>query len=354
MTIWGTVTGRKWVKNLLGLCRMEQHRILVVTGGLDMSFLCDARLGIPLSEIIEVSSPEKLADLDIRQDNRIVLLRSLVCEVQINVEKGLDITRTFCNTHKYKLVFGPYSVSSSDIAHLKEEALTGKDNIWETEISHYIAISLSKGIIQCYCELIGIFEQIEKQSPDVLPSAGDCLERYIELKRYSPSFDQIRSWFLRQKNLMIRHQENFQDSWIILWSAGLACMVNNEWELVPALLEGPGLVGERMHRVTEANNINIPPIYMAWVYYCEKKYKLREEEANGIVIRYPADVYQELRAIEQVDEADLQLCREVRDLRNWLQHGENYDRSVYQNDYMCHRTCKTVIRKMMRNGRERA
>lgn len=353
MTFWGTMTGKKWLKDFLVQCRQEQHKILVITGGLDMTVLRDPRFGIPSHEIVKVSSPEKLSDLDVTQENRIILMKTLICEVQINTEMGLEFTRDFCRKHKYTLLYAPYSLTISDIVHLKEEALAEEGDDWITDIKHSIAAAVSKGILNCYNALLQAFDSLEGQRPDILPSANDCMQQYNDSVRYLPSFDQIRRWFFSRKNMMINNPVQYQDAWIILWSAGFAGMINHQWELSPALLEGPGLVSEKMHRVIEANHINIPPIYMAWVYYCERKYRLREEESGGLIIRYPVDICRELRASDGVDSLDLQLSQEVRDLRNWLQHGENYDRSVYQNDYMCHRTCRTIIRKLTRSGRER-
>lgn len=352
MNIWGTNTGKKWFKNLLTLCSQPQHKLLVVTGGMDFTLLHDARLKIPQDEIVKVAVPEKLSNLDLISGNRIILLDSLVCRVQINVDEGLRIVRTFCREQGYTFMTAPYAFTSADLAHLEEEAYNTQQDVWLAGISHWVAASISRGVMQCYANVKEIFERLAAKNPDMLPSASDCQDQYIEYVRYLPTYEAVHRWFLRQSVNMLRYPDPMLDAWLILWSVGLAGMMNGQWELSPVLLEVSGMVGERIHRVVEANHINIPPIYMAWVYYCEQKYKLCND-INNLIVRYPVDVERELREMQHVDQKDLQMCSDVRILRNWLQHGENYDRSVYQNDYMCLRTCRTIIHRLSRDGKER-
>ena len=356
MSVWETGTGRKWFKELIQHCRKPQHRILVVTGSMTLPELSDPRLKLPNTRVEKLNTPKDLYSLSIEDANRIILLRSLVNEELVNVEQGLTTVREFCEKQKYTLLFAPYSFSSVDLAQLLADARRYEQDLWLADISHWIAASISRGVMPCYYGVLGEFSALKKRRPDTLPSASDCQIRYINAARQNPSFDRIRRWFLARKDFMFQRPEAYADAWIILWSSGLASRLDGQWELSPALLEGPGLIGERVRRITAANHINIPPIYMAWVYYCERKYKLSVEGRNNLIFRSPADVHEELKALPGVAEPqDLAMCQEVRDLRNWLQHGdaETYGRNYYQTDYMCLRTCMTIIKKLQRSGAAR-
>lgn len=354
MNIWRTNTGKQWLRNFLTLCNNPQHKLLVVKGGIDFSLLYDARLKIPQGEIININTPEKLDNLGTTNENRIILLDSLICSVNVNVDMGLKKARTFCRAHGYTFMFAPYAFTSADLAHLEAENYENRQNVWLASISHWTAASISHGVMQCYAMVKDIFDSLEVENPDKLPSASDCQKQYMENVRHLPAYDSARRFFLNQSASMLQNPQNpTLDAWLILWSVGLSGMMNGQWELAPVLLEGPGMVGEKMHRVIDANHINIPPIYMAWVYYCERKYKLYNDPDNPIV-RYPIDVKTELSRLQHVDESDLKMCENVRILRNWLQHGENDSRSVYQNDIMCLYTCKTIINRLSRDGKERS
>ena len=356
MSIWETGTGRKWLKELISLCRRPQHRILVVTGSMELPDLSDSRWKLPNTRVEKLQTPKALYSLSIGDTNRIILLRSLVNEELVNVEQGLLTVRDFCKKQAYTLLFAPYSFSSVDLGQLLTDARRYERDLWLADISHWIAVSISKGVMPCYYSILGEFSTLKQSTPDTLPSASDCQSKYITAVRQRPGFDRIRKWFIGRKDAMLQNPEGNADSWFILWSLGLASQLDGGWELAPALLEGPGLISERIRRITAANHINIPPIYMAWVYYCERKYKLCEEGGNRLIVRSPADVHEELKKLTgSSDPADLAICQNVRDLRNWLQHGdsETFGRSYYQTDYMCHRTCMTVIRKLTRSGTER-
>lgn len=356
MSVWESGTGREWLKKLILLCRKPQHRLLVVTGSMELPDLSDPRWKLQNTRVEKLQTPKELYSLSIEDTNRIILLRSLVNEELVNVEQGLTTVRDFCKKQGYTLLFAPYSFSSVDLAQLLTDARRCERDQWLADIAHWIAVSVSMGVMPCYYSVLREFTAMKESSPDTLPSASDCQFRYTLATQQRPGFKRIRKWFIGRKDLMLQKPGQYADSWIILWSFGLASQLDGQWELSPALLEGPGLIGERIRRITAANHINIPPIYMAWVYYCERKYKLCEEEGNQLIVRYPADVHEELKRLgDGIDPADLALCQNVRDLRNWLQHGdtETYGRSYYQTDYLCHRTCMTVIKKLKRSGAER-
>ena len=155
-------------------------------------------------------------------------------------------------------------------------------------------------------------------------------------------------------NKMLSFPEDCENRWKVLWSAGLAIHCSGRWQLAPALLEQYSNFRVITHRLIEANNQVIPRIYMAWVTYCEEKYKIPERRENHtLAVYFPADIDDYLVSRSQkVDPDDIALSHRVRALRNWLHHidQDNETKSLCCPDH--HHTCMEIITMMDPTGQK--
>ena len=356
---WKTEEGRRVLTAILSAYQKGTRRVVLVTGGCDTALPQAALSRLPIGiETLRLRSPEQLSGVNTDDQSRIVLLSSLACE-HLNLTEGIKIVERFCRSGQYELIYAPHSFTSTELASLRADpwnaaqqaVLDSRCARWMLDIAHEVALCLSCGILACYDELRGLFMRRLKEDPSALPAAYECQEEYIRHVQVDPQYQRARQWLSGGRlSAMLKQPEDHESEWLMLWSMGLAGMTDGAWKLSPALLEWPGLYRERMHRVITANHRTLPPIYMAWVYYCEREYAFPEMEGDSLASHYPVDIQMALKERGLANHPDYTLALQALTLRNWLQHGENYERSAYQNGIFCHKACINIMRRVDPDG----
>lgn len=361
MKIWFTDQGRATIRELTAICKREDYKAVVVVGRSQIRPLLDSlRRGCGQSvQITELDNIDDLAEIQTVNDNRLFIVHSLVSQY---VKDPVDYLRLYCRQRKLKLLFAPVSMRRSDIECLYQHELdSGFDrlchgNRWALDIAHETALSLSAGILNCYYAIRDVFVRAYQNNPEELPSAQQCMEDYQRGQELDGEAAFVKQRLRGNGGLERLLNTPDDDDWLVLWSIGLAGRFNGQWQFSPFLLDSPKLYREQQHRLQRAINITLVPIYQAWVFYCEKKYNLRELETdNRLIAWYPKSV---LYAVQQCDAAnpdDLDMCRDVRALRNWVQHDEGEDQNCYLRDYRqtrynVLRTCATIIKTLDPDG----
>lgn len=359
MKIWLTNQGGGLIKTIAEKCKRETYRLVVVVGRNQpgpllniLNRLCGKE--IPAEELDNI---DNLSQLPVMSGNRLIILHSLASR---SVGNPVEYLRLYCRRMGYETIFVPCSIRRIDLEYLYQNDLdTGLkdfDNRWFLDIAHETALWLSAGILNCYYDLRDNLIKAFEGNPLQLPDAQQCLEDYQSGLEQEEETAYVKRRFRGNGGMDRLLRDPDDEDWLVLWSVGLAGQFNGKWYLSPFLLDSPKLYRERQHRLQRAVNSTLIPIYQAWVLYCQKKYSLRElDEDKKLIPWYPKNVLEALQLIRDADPDDVSLSREVRALRNWVQHDDADERNVPWVDHRQNRahalyTCAKVIRMLDPDG----
>ncbi len=364
MKLWFTDQGMKTLKSIAATCRREVYRLVVVVGRNDTRPLLDYLKKVCGStvETEELANIDDLALIPITDTNRLIILHSLVSR---SVEEPVEYLNRYCRQRRYELKFAPYAIRKSDIECLYQSELElgfgnyCDGNRWALDIAHETALALSAGILNCYYDIRENFIKAYEGDPEQLPDVQQCMDDYQFGQEREEDALLIKRRLRGNGGIERLLKNPDDDNWLVLWSVGLAGRYNGIWQFSPFLLDSPKMHRERQHRQQRAINSTLVPIYQAWVFYCERKYNLRElDDDRKLIPWYPKSVLEALEQAGIADSAELDMCRDVRGLRNWVQHDEPEERSYGPRDYRqtrisVLRTCAKVIRRIDPDGNSR-
>ena len=349
MSFWMTTTGQRTIATLREkYCRQNSRQLLVIGPyghQVLMAYLSEA---VRMRTMVAASIGD-LYNLSIPAGDCLILLKSLTGS---SADPVKDLQR-FCRNNNLNLLWSPQEVTAVDFAQAYQYEISstrwqslGAGWDWIVEIAHETALIVSGGVYSCYFGLRNQLLECCKANPEGLPDVEQCVRDFAARMDARTRAD-------RETVLADRTMDE-ETRWLILWSTGSAGRYNGVWQLSCDMLDRPGYYRVLQFRIEQAYSRTIPPIYNAWVLYCEQKYHLRElDDDRKLHIWYPGSVSDYLNKRPQADaNPDTTQAWAVRGIRNWLQHRDN-EQGWNQSQDSVFAGCAAVIRLLDRQGRKR-